>query len=212
MTILLVSLLHLDKSIDTFIQNYGSLTYLILFLIIFFETGLVVTPFLPGDSLLFAAAAFAAKGSLNIFILMFVLTIAAFAGDSVNYFIGKKLGLRLTRSRFVKAKHIHSTEKFYEKHGGKAIVLARFVPIIRTFAPFIAGISKMNYSKFLTYNIAGSFIWIFSILTIGYSFGNIPLVKNHFSLVSGAIVLLSFIPTLIAYVVEKQKKNKNQTM
>lgn len=194
--------LHLDKHLNEIIQNYGLWTYLILFLIVFCETGLVVTPFLPGDSLLFAAGALAAtEGSpLNVWLLFVLLCVAAIIGDTVNYWIGSYLGpkvFRQEKSRFFKKEYLLRTQRFYEKYGAKTIIIARFVPIIRTFAPFVAGIGSMNYLKFITYNIVGGIIWVTVCLFAGYLFGNLPFVQNNFSLVILAIVFISVLPAAV---------------
>ncbi len=201
-------LLHLDKHLDLIIRSYGTLTYLILFLIIFCETGLVVTPILPGDSLLFAAGTFAALGSLDITSLIVALCIAAVAGDSVNYWIGHLLGPKVfTResSRLLNRDYLDRTHQFYEKYGGKTIIIARFVPIIRTFAPFVAGIGSMTYMHFIIYNIAGGVLWILMFVLGGYFFGNIPLVKGNFTIVIGAIIIISIMPGVIEYLRQKGK-------
>jgi membrane-associated protein len=201
-------LLHLDKYMDLMIQTMGIWSYVIIFLIIFCETGLVVTPILPGDSLLFAIGTFAAIGSFDIVMVMILLTIAAIAGDTVNYWIGNYLGPKVFHyedSRFFKKKHLERTHQFYEKHGGKTIIIARFIPIIRTFAPFVAGIGSMTYRKFLSYNVAGGILWIFSLTLAGYFFGNIPVVRNNFSLVIMAIVVISVIPGVIEYLRQRGK-------
>ncbi len=196
---LITELLHFDKYIEMFIQHYGILIYVILFLIIFFETGIVFTPFLPGDSIIFAAAAFAAIGSLHIFVLVFVLLVAAILGDASNYFIGQKFGERISKSRFVKKSHLDKAHQFYEKYGGKAITIARFVPIVRTFAPFIAGIGEMKYTRFLRYNFVGAVLWVGSMSIFGYFFGNIPVVKENFSLVTLGIIALSIVPVVVEF-------------
>lgn len=166
--------LHLDKYLGTVINNYGVETYIILFIIIFLETGLVVTPFLPGDSLIFAAAAFAAMGMLNIYVLVTVLMVAAILGDTSNYEIGRLLGNKLIKSgKFIKKEHLDKTHKFYEKYGGKTIIFARFVPIVRTLAPFVAGIGEMNYKKFISFNAVGGILWVVLVSVCGYFFGNI---------------------------------------
>lgn len=208
MTTLIDLFLHLDKHLSQTVQDYGPLTYLLLFLIIFLETGFVVTPFLPGDSLLFAAGTFAspALGSpLNIWGLYFLLFGAAVLGDTVNYWIGHYLGERAFKEehRFLKRKYLERTHNFYEKHGGKTIILARFVPIIRTFAPFIAGVGEMSYFRFISYNIIGGFLWVSLFTWGGYFFGNLPLVKNNFSLVVISIVLISVIPAVIEVIKER---------
>jgi membrane-associated protein len=195
-------LLHLDKYMDLMIQTMGVWSYVIIFLIIFCETGLVVTPILPGDSLLFAIGTFAAIGSFDLAVVLLLLTIAAIAGDTVNYWIGNYLGPRVFHyedSRFFKKKHLERTHQFYEKHGGKTIIIARFIPIIRTFAPFVAGIGRMTYHKFLSYNVVGGILWIFSLTLAGYFFGNIPIVRENFSLVIMAIVVISVLPGVIEY-------------
>jgi len=199
-------LLHLDKYLVQIVAQYGFLTYLILFLVIFAETGFVFTPFLPGDSLLFAAGALAAIGSLNIWLLLALLFAAAFLGDTVNYWIGHFFGQKLVDNPRIpiKQEHIDQTEAFYKKHGGKTIILARFVPIVRTFAPFVAGIGKMNYRQFLTYNLIGGLLWSTGFTLAGYFFGNIPLVKENFSIVVIAIVLISVIP-MVWEVIKKKK-------
>ena len=191
--------LHLDKKLSLVIASYGGWTYGLLFLIIFLETGVVVTPILPGDSLLFAAGAFAALGSFKIFWLWLLLAVAAILGDTANYWIGRFLGEKLIagNSRFIKKEYLERGQKFYEKHGAKTIVLARFVPIVRTFAPFIAGVSRMNYGKFTSYNIFGGLLWVSLFVLGGYFFGNLPFVKNNFSLVVLAIIVLSVMPMAI---------------
>ena len=201
--------LHLDKSLGDVISNYGVLTYIILFVIIFCETGLVVTPFLPGDSLIFAAATFAAIGRMNIFILALVVLAAAILGDAVNYLIGNKLGNKLLskESRFIKKAYIDKTNEFYEKYGGKTIILARFVPIVRTFAPFVAGISKMHYNKFLSFNAIGGTLWVLIISSAGYFFGNIKVVQENFTMVVYAIIVISIMPAVIE-VIKHRAKNK----
>jgi membrane-associated protein len=200
---LLELFLHLDKHLSGVIQDYGGWTYLILFLIIFCETGLVVTPFLPGDSLLFAAGTFAALGSLDIVWLIVLLSAAAVAGDTVNYWFGYLIGPKVFKeknARFLNKKHLERTHQFYEKHGGKTIIIARFIPIIRTFAPFVAGIGQMTYWKFISYNVIGGLAWITLCTLAGYLFGNIPTVKQNFTLVILAIVLISILPALIEYI------------
>jgi len=194
---LLDFVLHLDKHLSSLIQTYGLWTYLILFVIIFLETGLVVTPFLPGDSLLFAAGTFAAAKALNILWLFVVLSAAAILGDTVNYWIGHFVGPRVfhqEKSRFFKKEHLDRTHRFYEKYGAETIIIARFVPIIRTFAPFVAGIGRMSYWKFISYNVIGGIGWVALFVFGGYLFGNIPFVKKNFSLVIIAIIIISMIP------------------
>lgn len=194
--------LHLDKHLYELITNYGSWTYAILFMVIFCETGLVVTPFLPGDSLLFAAGTFAATGSLDIRWLILLLTAAAVLGDAANYMIGARVGHRILASkhrRFIKQEYIDRTHKFYEKYGGKTIIIARFVPIIRTFAPFLAGLGEMTYIKFATYNVVGAILWVVGFCAAGYWFGNMPMVRRNFTWVIIAIVIISVLPAVIEY-------------
>lgn len=200
--------LHLDQHLNEIILAYGAWTYALLFLIIFMETGFVVTPFLPGDSLLFAAGTIAALGSLNVWLLFGLLFIAAVVGDTVNYWIGNKIGPRAfdTDIRFLKREYLERTQEFYEKHGGKTIILARFVPIVRTFAPFVAGVGTMNYGRFLTFNVVGAFLWTSIFIFLGYFFGNIPFVKENFELVIIGIVLVSVVPMVIEYVRSKTRK------
>ena len=202
-------LLHLDKHLAGIIQQYGVWTYLILFLIIFCETGLVVTPILPGDSLLFATGTFTATGSLDLFTILVLLTVAAILGDTVNYWIGAYIGpkaFQYENSRLFKKEYLIRTHEFYEKHGGKTIIIARFMPIIRTFAPFVAGIGKMTYAKFLLYNVVGGILWIVLFVVGGYFFGNIPFVKKNFTLVILAIIFLSILPGIIEFIRHKRKK------
>jgi len=188
--------LHLDEYLAGIISSYGAWTYGILFVVIFVETGLVIMPFLPGDSLLFAAGTFAAFGSLNVWFLLGLLAVAAVVGDAVNYSIGHYLGDRAYNIKWIKREYLDKTHAFFEKHGGKAIFLARFVPIVRTFAPFVAGIGKMSYGYFATYNIAGGVSWVFIFTLLGYFFGNLEFVKNNFELVIVAIILISVVPML----------------
>jgi membrane-associated protein len=194
--------LHLDKHLAELVRDYGTWTYLALFVIIFCETGLVVTPILPGDSLLFAAGAIAALGSLNPHLLVVLLTVAAVLGDAVNYQIGRRLGPTLFRgddNRFFKREHYEKTQAFYERYGGKTIVLARFVPIVRTFAPFVAGVGQMNYARFAVYNITGAIAWVVIGVYAGYWFGNLEIVKRNFSLIIIAIVAISLLPAAVEY-------------
>ncbi|MDD5687568.1 MAG: DedA family protein [Elusimicrobia bacterium] len=200
-------LLHLDKYLVLLIENYGMWVYLILFLIVFCETGLVVTPFLPGDSLIFVVGTLAAAGSLNIIPLFIFIVIAAILGDTVNYWIGNFLGpetIQKKKMRFIKKEYIERTEKFYAKYGGKTIILARFVPIIRTFAPFMAGVGTMTYSKFILYNITGGIAWVSLFMFGGYFFGNIPRVKENFTIVIFMIILISIIPIIYEYIKSKK--------
>lgn len=198
--------LHIDKNLAVIIAQYGALTYGLLFLIIFMETGLVITPFLPGDSLLFAAGALAASGSFNILFLYLLMVVAAIVGDTVNYWIGDKLERKVFdgRSRFFKKEYLEQAEEFYQKHGGKAIVFARFVPIVRTFAPFVAGISKMHYGRFISFNIIGGLSWVTLFLLGGYLFGNLPFFKENFHYMVVMIIGISVVPILIE--VSKRKK------
>lgn len=192
--------LHLDKHLLELVAQYGAWTYLILFAIIFCETGLVVTPFLPGDSLLFAAGAFAATGAFDLWVLLGLLSVAAILGDGVNYAIGRSLRHRLAdkgRLPFVKPAHLAKTHAFYEKYGVKTIVIARFVPIVRTFAPFVAGVGEMSYKTFSLYNIVGGLLWVFLCTLGGYLFGNLPFVRENFSLVILGIIAVSLLPAVI---------------
>jgi len=186
--------LHLDEYMANIITQYGTWTYIILFGVIFVETGLVVMPFLPGDSLLFAAGTFAALDALNIYYLLGLLMFAAILGDTVNYSIGHYLGERAYNIKWIKREYFDKTHAFFEKHGGKTIFLARFVPIVRTFAPFVAGIGKMSYGYFITYNFVGGITWVLLFTLAGYFFGNIPIVRENFELVIIAIILVSVLP------------------
>ncbi|HOC44016.1 MAG TPA: DedA family protein [Thermoanaerobaculales bacterium] len=190
--------LHLDKHLGEILQTYGTWTYGIMFVVIFLETGLVATPFLPGDSLLFAAGAFAALGALDVKLVLILLAAAAILGDTANYWIGRKVGPRVFKEdvRWLKKEYLERTHRFYEKHGGKTIVLARFIPIIRTFAPFVAGIGTMSYPRFLAYNVFGGCLWVVAFVLSGYFFGNLPVVKENFSFVILAIIVLSVLPLL----------------
>ncbi|WP_156307536.1 DedA family protein [Sphingobacterium endophyticum] len=203
-------ILHIDDHLVEIVNNYQTWTYLILFLIIFAETGLVVTPFLPGDSLLFAAGAIIAKPEtdLNIFLMWGLLMIAGILGDLVNYHIGKYIGPKAFsgKYKFLKKEYLDKTEKFYEKYGGKTIIYARFVPIIRTFAPFVAGVGSMSYAKFASYNVIGAILWVTSFLFIGYFFGGLPIIKDNFTIVVFAIIILSILPPVIEVVREKYRK------
>lgn len=192
-------ILHLDEYLSQIVSTYGALTYGILFAIVFAETGLVVTPFLPGDSLLFAAGAIAALGSLNIWFLLMLLAASAIAGDTVNYWIGHFLGKKIVdnpRITFINQEHIDKTQTFYKKYGGKTIILARFVPIIRTFAPFVAGVGTMEYGKFIAFNIAGALLWVGLFTGLGYFFGNIPFIQENFHYAVLAVIGLSLVPVL----------------
>jgi membrane-associated protein len=201
--------LHLDEHLNAVIQAYGVWTYLLLFLIIFMETGLVIFPFLPGDSLLFAAGTFAGMGSLNIWVLLITLSAAAILGDTVNYWIGHYIGPKAFSGevRFLKKEYLDRTHAFYEKHGGKTIILARFIPIIRTFAPFVAGIGAMTYGHFIMYNVVGGIAWVALFTLLGYFFGSIPFVQNNFSLVVLAIIFISVMPGVIEFLREKSRSS-----
>jgi membrane-associated protein len=193
--------LHMDVHLGEIIRDYDTWTYGILFLIIFLETGFVVTPFLPGDSLLFAAGSFAARGDLNPVYLFILLSIAAVVGDTINYSIGAYIGPRAFSGeiKYLKKEHLERTSEFYDKHGGKTIILARFIPIIRTFAPFVAGIGTMTYSHFILYNVIGGISWVAIFIFGGYYFGNLPFVRDNFTLVILAIIFISFIPPVLEF-------------
>ncbi|NRT36937.1 membrane-associated protein [Clostridium beijerinckii] len=213
-TYLIDIFLHLDKYLGFIINNYGFETYLLLFFIIFLETGLVVTPFLPGDSLIFAAAAFAAMGMLNIYALLGLLMVAAILGDTVNYEIGRIFGdklINIAGGKLIKKEHLDKTNKFYEKHGGKTIIFARFIPIVRTLAPFVAGIGKMQYRHFISFNAIGGILWVLVVSALGFFFGNIPVVKKNFEFVIIAIIFISIVPVIIEFLRSKMKK-ANQTV
>jgi membrane-associated protein len=202
-------IMHVDAYLGIFLQNYGALTYLLLFVIVFIETGLVITPFLPGDSLIFVAGAFAAKGYLNVFLLFLILIGAAILGDTLNYWIGSFFGEKIfLKLKFFKQEHLEKTKKFYEKHGNKTIILARFVPIVRTFAPFVAGIGKMDYFKFISYNIIGGIAWVAIFLFSGYFLGEIPFIEKNLTYVIFAIIIISLIPPAIEYVKHRRKKTE----
>ena len=191
--------LHLDKYLGGIITQYGAWTYGILFVVIFIETGLVITPFLPGDSLLFAAGTFAALGSLNVWYLLGLLMFAAVLGDTVNYSIGHYLGERAYNIKWIKKEYFDKTHAFFEKHGGKAIFLARFVPIVRTFAPFVAGIGNMSYGYFITYNLVGGVTWVAVFTLLGYFFGKLDFVQKNFEFVIIAIILVSVLPMVFEW-------------
>lgn len=206
--------MHLDQHLNSIVSSYGALTYLFLFLIIFCETGLVVTPFLPGDSIIFATGALAAAGgAINIPLVLAIFYIAAVGGDSTNYEIGRRLRNRVQKKeniRFIKRENIERTHRFFEKHGGITIIIARFIPIIRTFAPFVAGVGTMSYRWFLSYNIIGGLSWVSLFFGIGYFFGNLPFIKAHFSLVVLAIIFISVIPAVIAFLKSKSDKSADR--
>lgn len=204
-------LIHLDVHLNAIISQYGTLTYFILFAIVFCETGFVVTPFLPGDSLLFASGTFAATGAFDIATLCLILCAASFGGDNVNYWVGRFLGPKVfhkEKVRFLNKKHLERTHEFYERHGGKTIIIARFIPIVRTFAPFVAGIGHMTYPRFISYSIFGSILWV-SLFTLGgYFFGNIPVVRSNFTIVIFAIIFISILPGIIEYVKHRIRRSK----
>ncbi len=197
--------LHIDVHLAAIVEQYGAWTYAVLTLIIFCETGLVVTPFLPGDSLLFATGALSANAALDVRLLFVLLTTAAIVGDAVNYWAGKYIGMKLFDGRipYLKPSHLERTHAFYEKYGGKTIVIARFVPIVRTVAPFVAGAGTMTYSRFVMYNVSGAVLWVGSMLFAGYFFGNIPIVRENFGLVVIAIIILSILPAVVELVKAK---------
>jgi membrane-associated protein len=201
-------ILNVDVHLGEIIADYGSLTYGILFAIIFAETGFVFTPFLPGDSLLFAAGMFSATGSFNVVIIAPLLLAAAFFGDNINYWIGFYFGKKIVSNKHIpiNQNHIDQTQEFYQKHGGKTVFLARFMPIIRTFAPFVAGIGKMQYQKFIFYSISGSFVWVFGFVLAGYFFGNIPIIRDNFSIVIMGIIAVSVLPAIFKILKEWLRK------
>ena len=204
-------ILHIDQHLTALSAQYGMWIYAILFLIIFCETGLVATPFLPGDSLLFAAGGIAAVGGMNIHIMVLILLVAAILGDAVNFMIGKYFGAKLFSnpdSKIFRRAYLEKTHAFYEKHGGKTIIIARFVPIVRTFAPFVAGMADMHYGRFIRYNIIGALAWVLLFSYLGYFFANIPLVKNNLGLVLGAIIVISILPAVIETVRAKYAAKK----
>lgn len=202
--------LHLDKHLGNVIQYFGNWTYFVFFLVIFCETGLVVTPFLPGDSLLFAIGAFSAQGVLQVHLCFLLLALAAVLGDTVNYWIGAALGPKVFTidHRFLKREYLERTHRFYERHGGKTIIIARFIPIIRTFAPFVAGIGTMSYWRFISYNVVGGLAWVALFVYGGYYFGNLPMVKRNFTLVIFAIIFISVLPGVIEFLRHKLKKQQ----
>lgn len=211
-TSILDFVLHIDEHLISFVANYGILVYLVLFLILFAETGLVVTPFLPGDSLLFSVGALCAIGGMNLWLSLVLLALAAILGDSVNYAIGSRFGRAIVdheKAFFIKAEHVEKTEQFYARHGAKAIVLARFMPVIRTFIPFIAGIGTMRYKTFLSYNVIGGLAWVLSMTFAGFFFGNVPFVKDHFEMVIIAIILISILPGIYVWLKEKFSRKKH---
>jgi membrane-associated protein len=204
--------LHLDVHLDAIIRDYGVWTHAILFAIVFCETGFVITPFLPGDSLLFAVGTFAARGSIDLWVSMIVLSVAAILGDTVNYWIGHWVGPKVFHKenvRFLNKKHLERTHAFYEKYGGKTIIIARFVPIIRTFAPFVAGIGAMSYGKFIAYNVIGGIGWVLIVTLSGFYFGNIPIVKDNFTFVIFAIIIISVLPAVIEFIRQHRLAKKS---
>jgi membrane-associated protein len=205
-------ILHIDVYLSDIITRYGAWTYGLLFFVIFLETGFVITPFLPGDSLIFAAAAFAARGALNPWVLFILMAIAAFAGDTANYWIGHAIGAKAYTGevKWIKKEYMERTHAFFEKHGGKTIFLARFVPIIRTFTPFVAGVSKMPYSYFITWNLIGGITWVATFTLLGFFFGNIPFVQKNFELVIIAIILISLVPA-VTEALKARREAKNNT-
>lgn len=212
---LLEFIFHLDRHIDAVIVQYGTFAYALLFVVIFAETGLVLTPFLPGDSLLFTVGALAARGSLNVAGLILVLAAAAIAGDTVNYWIGAAVGprvFRAGRSRWLNPRHLDRTHQFYEKYGSMTIILARFVPIVRTFAPFVAGIGRMTYWRFLTYNIVGGIVWVVLFVLGGYFFGNLPVVRDNFTIVILAIIIISLVPPVIEFVRHRRLSDRQRAV
>jgi membrane-associated protein len=213
-TTLIDFIIHIDEHLAVIISDYGTWTYAILFLIVFAETGFVVTPFLPGDSLIFAAATFAAKGVLNPWILFFVMATAGIIGDGVNYAIGHYIGPRVFTEdmRFLKREYLDRAHVFFEKHGGKAIFLARFVPIIRTFVPFVAGAGAMNYSRFVVFNVVGAIVWVGTFDILGYYFGTIPAVEENFSLVIIGIIIVSVIPAVVEYFKARSEIKENEAV
>lgn len=205
-------ILHLDRYLGALIQSYGVWTYVILFLVVFAETGLVVAPFLPGDSLLFAAGAFAAAGAFDVKLLFVLLSSASFIGDNVNYWVGRYVGPNVLgggRVRFVNRRHLERTERYYEEHGPYTIVVARFMPVLRTFAPFVAGIGRMSYPRFVAYSVAGSLLWNAVFVLGGYFFGNIPAVKENFTAAIMLIIAVSFLPTIME-LVRQRRGGKSQ--
>jgi membrane-associated protein len=203
-------ILHIDKHLAELVSNYQTWTYLILFVIVFCETGLVITPFLPGDSLLFATGAIAAgpDNPLNIVVVMIIFYSAAFIGDNTNYFIGKFLGKKVYEKNYklIRREYLDKTHAFYEKHGGKTLIFARFMPIMRTFAPFVAGVGSMTYPRFISFSLIGNFLWVFLFCLAGYFFGTIPFVQNNFTIIIVAIILISLVPPVFAFLKHKFSK------
>lgn len=203
-------ILHLDKYLSVITTNYGIWIYAILFIIIFLETGLVVTPFLPGDSIIFASGALAAIGAMNIVSLLIIFYVAAVLGDTANYYIGKKIGsgiMEKEKVKFINKNYLIKAKNYYEKHGAITIVLSRFIPIIRTFVPFVAGIAKMDYKSFIKYNIIGGASWVLLFLLGGFALGNLPIVKNNFSIIVIAIIIISVIPAIVTFIKERKEQS-----
>jgi membrane-associated protein len=202
--------LHLDRHLGEIVAEWGPWIYALLFVIIFCETGLVVTPVLPGDSLLFAVGALCGAGAMNLALVLLLLTVGAIAGDTVNYWIGHFFGPKAFSGRYklLNPKHLEKTHNFYERYGGKTIIIARFVPIVRTFAPFVAGACTMTYGRFMSYNVVGGIVWVFSITLLGYFFGNLPIVKKNFGLVVIAIIVISILPAVVEFFRERAKRSK----
>ena len=206
-------IMHIDKYLAVIVQNYGIWVYLILFVFVFCETGLVVVPFLPGDSLIFAAGALAAKGIMDIKLVYVIFACAAILGDTVNFEIGRFIGPKIfgqEKIRFLKKEYLDKTKNFYDRHGGKTIIIARFIPIVRTFAPFVAGIGEMKYFKFISYNFIGGLLWVSLFVFAGFYFGNMPAVKNNFTIVIFAIIFISILPGIIGLLKSKLKKHQIQ--
>ncbi|MBS5307363.1 MULTISPECIES: DedA family protein [Clostridium] len=203
-------ILHLDKYLSVITANYGIWIYAVLFIIIFLETGLVVTPFLPGDSIIFASGALAAIGAMNVMSLLIIFYIAAVLGDTANYYIGKKIGsgvMEKEKVKFINKNYLIKANNYYEKHGAITIVLSRFIPIIRTFAPFVAGITKMNYRSFIKYNLIGGALWVLLFLVGGFALGNLPIVKSNFSIIVIAIIIISVIPAIVTFIKERKEES-----
>ncbi len=199
-------ILHIDKYISEMIKYAGAFSYLILFFVIFIETGIVIAPFLPGDSLLFIVGSFAAQGAFNVFLVWAILVVAAILGDSLNYFIGDSFGIRVyEKNKLFSKKNLEKTKKFYEKHGGKTVFLSRFIPIIRSFAPFVAGVGKMPYRRFFLFNVLGGIVWVAFFLSFGYFFGSLPIIKNNFGLFAIIIIITSVIPWIIGLIRYKKQ-------
>lgn len=206
-------ILHFDEHLAQIVEQYGFLTYGLIFLIIFLETGVVIAPFLPGDSLLFVLGALASQNIMNIWLLYILLLAAAIGGDTLNYWIGHHLGPRVFKkenSRFLKREYLDKTEQYYKKYGGKTVILARFIPIVRTFAPFVAGVGSMTYSSFIFYNVVGGFLWVTLFLFLGYFFGTIPFIKEHFHELVLVIIVLSVVPVIIEVVKHRKEAKKKE--